>query len=50
MLTRPDRLQPDHAVDLADLSAGCPELAAAAGHVRSFAAMMQHRRGERLTA
>lgn len=50
MLTHPDHLQPDHTADLAEVQAACPELVATAGHVRSFAAMMQHRRGQRLTA
>jgi transposase len=48
MLTNPDNLQPEQAESLTEVQAACPELAATIRHVRSFAAMMQHRHGERL--
>ena len=44
-MTRPDHLASDDAASLARLPDGSPGLAAAAGHVRSFAAMMARRQG-----
>jgi transposase len=49
MLTNPDNLAAEHAASLAQVQAACPELAATAGHVRSFAAMLNHRRGTELS-
>lgn len=48
MLTNPDNLPAEHAATLADVQAACPELAATAAHVRSFAAMLGQRRGDQL--
>jgi hypothetical protein len=48
MMTRPDNLPGEDAARLARLLAASPGLAAATGHVRSFAGMMTGRQGERL--
>ncbi|HEX5300700.1 MAG TPA: ISL3 family transposase [Streptosporangiaceae bacterium] len=45
IMTHPDHLASDDAADLARLLDASPGLAAAAGHVRSFAAMMTRRQG-----
>jgi transposase len=45
IMTRPDHLASDDAANLARLLDASPQLAAAAGHVRSFAAMMTRRQG-----
>jgi len=45
IMTHPDHLAGDDAADLARLLDASPALAAAAGHVRSFAAMMTRRQG-----
>ena len=45
IMTRPDHLASDDAADLARLLDASPGLAAAAGHVRSFAGMMTRRQG-----
>ncbi|WP_369387167.1 ISL3 family transposase [Streptomyces sp. CG1] len=45
----PDRLSDDDRQKLKAILARCPELEAATGHVRSFAAMMAIRSAERLT-
>ena len=45
IMTRPDHLASDDAAQLARLLDASPRLAAAAGHVRSFAAMMTRRQG-----
>src|SRR5690348_13263482 len=55
IMTHPDHLASDDAADLARLLDASPRLAAAAGHVRSFAGMMTRRQGllaleDRLTA
>lgn len=50
ILTNPDNLQPEQALSLKEVQAACPELEATAGHVRSFAAMIRHRRGDQLPA
>ena len=44
-MTHPDHLASDDAADLARLLDASPALAAAAGHVRSFAGMMTRRQG-----
>jgi transposase len=44
-MTRPDHLASDDAANLARLLDASPALAAAAGHVRSFAGMMTRRQG-----
>ena len=44
-MTRPDHLDPVGAADLASLLQASPRLAAAAAHVRSFAAIMTSRQG-----
>jgi transposase len=44
-MTRPDHLASEDAATLARLLDASPALAAAAGHVRSFAVMMTHRQG-----
>ena len=44
-MTHPDHLASHDAADLARLTDASPELAAAAGHVRSFAGMMTRRQG-----
>jgi transposase len=44
-MTRPDDLASDDAAQLAQLLDASPALAAAAGHVRSFADMMTRRQG-----
>jgi transposase len=48
MMTDPSRLTADETVALNDVLAACPELAAAARHVRDFADLMHKRRGERI--
>jgi transposase len=48
MLTNPDNLPAEHAATLTEVQAACPELAATAAHVRSFAAMLHQRRGDQL--
>ena len=48
IMTHPDRLTGDDAAHLATIVARSPELAATAGHVRSFAAMMTTLQGHRL--
>jgi transposase len=45
IMTHPDHLASDDAADLARLLDASPALAAAAGHVRSFAGMMTRRQG-----
>ena len=45
IMTRPDHLASDDAANLARLLDASPALAAAAGHVRSFAGMMTRRQG-----
>ena len=45
IMTHPDHLAGDDAANLARLLDGSPRLAAAAGHVRSFADMMTRRQG-----
>ena len=45
IMTHPDHLASDDAADLARLLDASPGLAAAAGHVRSFAGMMTRRQG-----
>jgi transposase len=45
IMTHPDHLASDDAADLARLLDASPRLAAAAGHVRSFAGMMTRRQG-----
>jgi transposase len=45
IMTRPDHLDPGQAAGLARLLEASPRLAAAAAHVRSFAAMMTGRQG-----
>jgi transposase len=45
IMTRPDHLASDDAAQLARLLDASPALAAAAGHVRSFASMMTRRQG-----
>jgi transposase len=45
IMTRPDHLAASDAANLARLLAASPALAAAAGHVRSFASMMTRRQG-----
>lgn len=45
IMTHPDHLASEDAADLARLLAASPALAAAAAHVRSFAAMMTRRQG-----
>jgi len=45
IMTRPDHLDPAGAADLASLLQASPRLAAAAAHVRSFAAIMTSRQG-----
>jgi transposase len=50
-LTRhPDRLETPHRDRLAGILQRCPDLHAAAGHVRTFAEMMRERAGSRLNA
>ncbi|WP_185836938.1 transposase [Streptomyces sp. WAC 06783] len=44
----PGRLREETASDLRQIRTTCPELAAATGHVRGFAAIMRERRGDRL--
>lgn len=48
IMSHPDRLNPDDASRLNKILDRCPELAAAAGHVRSFATMMTNRDGHLL--
>ena len=45
---RPEDLRDDESAALQALVADCPEIGALAEHVRTFADMMTHRRGERL--
>jgi transposase len=46
LLSRPATLDTDEQAELADLQDRCPHLNALAAHVRSFAEMMTHRRGQ----
>ncbi|WP_319718012.1 ISL3 family transposase [Nonomuraea angiospora] len=48
IMTHSDNLRPDHAPDLTQVRAACPELDAIFRHVRSFATMMRDLRGDRL--
>jgi hypothetical protein len=48
LLTRPDHLDQDHAVELKTLLTRCGHLDRLHGHVRSFAAIMSSRRGSEL--
>lgn len=48
MMTHPDHLHPDDALDLKQVRGACPELDAAYRHVRGFAVMMRDLRGDRL--
>lgn len=50
ILTDPGHLHPDTTQELKQIRAACPELAAATEHVRAFATMMRHLRGDRLPA
>jgi hypothetical protein len=45
LLTRPDHLDPGDQARLAAVKASCPHLDALAGHIRSFAEMMNRRQG-----
>lgn len=48
IMTHPDNLSSDDALDLKQIRAACPELDAVYRHVRSFATMMRDLRGDRL--
>lgn len=48
ILTNPGHLHADTAVELKQIRAACPELEATVEHVRAFATMMRHLRGDRL--
>jgi transposase len=48
IMTNPDSLSADDMLELKQIRAACPELEAAVGHVRSFAIMTRHLRGDRL--
>jgi transposase len=48
IMSHPDHLNPDDKVKLKEVLTRCPELEAAAEHVRSFAAMMTNREGHLL--
>ncbi|MFP3962292.1 ISL3 family transposase [Actinomadura fulvescens] len=50
IMANPDTLDPRAALDLKQIRAGCPNLDAAVRHVRTFAVMMRHLRGDRLPA
>ncbi|MGP4102440.1 ISL3 family transposase [Nonomuraea sp. KM90] len=50
IMTNPDNLHPDDLLDLKQIRAAGPELDAAVSHVRAFATMNRHLRGDRLPA
>jgi transposase len=50
LLTRPDRLDHDDRLQLAEARAACPHLEALAGHISAFAEILTARQGHRLTA
>jgi transposase len=49
IMTDPDHLDTNDKAAFTTVLAGCPELAALAGHVRDFADLMNKHRGDRLT-
>lgn len=48
IVSHPDHLRPDDALELKQVREACPELDAALRHVRAFAVMMRDLRGDRL--
>ncbi|MGW0422415.1 hypothetical protein [Streptomyces sp. NPDC003015] len=48
-MTDPEKLAAADAIELKEIRSACPELDAAARHVRDFAAMMRDQQGSLLT-